>query len=257
MNLDQYSHREPIADRGISVVMPAYNEADCLETSIAGVSEVLNGMSRGHEIIVVDDGSADATAEIAQRIADANRRVRLVRHAAHQGYGAALRSGFEAAKYPLVLQLDSDNQYDASDIERLLAHIDQADVICGRREVRQSRRRGRLADWFYRCLLRFVFAVRVRDVDCGFKLFRRVALRRIPIQSSGWFADAEVLAKATFMNLLVGEAAVTQRPRSCGAEQRPREPFRHTLREAARVFWRPQFTPVSANSRRDAAPQAA
>jgi glycosyltransferase involved in cell wall biosynthesis len=253
MDLGKLLHREPIADRGISVVIPAYNDAENLEAVVTGTSAVLDGMGRGYEVVVVNDGSTDSTAEVAERLISANKRVRVVHHAAREGYGAALRSGFRVAKYPLVLQLDGDNQYDAAQIDRLLGAINHVDVVCGYREPRPIETRG-VAYWFYRWVLRVVFAVRVRDVNCGFRLFRRNALRRIPIQSNGRFANAEVLAKATFMNLLVGEVGVSCRARVAGLNARPDEGHRNLLREAAHVFRRPQFcTPNATSDRSDTA----
>lgn len=253
MDLGKLLHREPIADRGISVVIPAHNEAENLEAVVTGMSAVFDGKGRGHEVIVVNDGSTDTTAEVAEKLVAANKRVRVVQHDAREGYGAALRSGFRVAKYPLVLQLDGDNRYDPAEIDRLLGAINYVDVVCGYRETRPADSRG-VADWFYRWVLRVVFAVRVRDVNCGFRLFRRAALRRIPIQSNGRFANAEVLAKATFMNMLVGEVGVSCRPRSAGLIARPHEGHRDVLREAAHVFRRPQFcTPNTTSDRSESA----
>jgi glycosyltransferase involved in cell wall biosynthesis len=241
MDIDAYLRRDPIADRGISIVMPAWNEAENLELAVTNASEAMERLGRGHEIIVVDDGSTDATAEVAARVAASNRRFRLVRHDSRRGYGAALRSGFHEAKYPLVMQIDADGQYDASDVTRLLAAIDQVDIVCGVRERSLRSLGGRLGYWLYRRFVRAVFGGHVRDVDCGFRLYRRAALRRIPIQSTGRFANAEILAKATFISLLVGEAPVSFRARAAGCGVRPRESLGQVLREAGVVFRRPQW----------------
>jgi hypothetical protein len=123
------------------------------------------------------------------------------------------------------------------------------DIVCGYREPRPAESRG-VAYWFYRWVLRVVFAVRVRDVNCGFRLFRRTAVRRIPIQSSGRFANAEILAKANFMNMLVSEVGVSCRPRAAGLTVRADEGHRTLLREAAHVFRRPQFCTPNATSDR-------
>jgi glycosyltransferase involved in cell wall biosynthesis len=257
MDLQKLWQREPIADRGISVVIPAYNEAEGLEAVVTSVSVVLEKLGRGHEVIVVNDGSTDATAETTERLIASNKRVRVVHHDAREGYGAALRSGFHVAKYPLVLQLDGDNQYDPAEIDRLLGAIDRVDIVCGHREMPPKDLRG-FGYWFYRWVLRVVFAVRVRDVNCGFRLFRRSALRRIPIQSDGRFANAEVLAKATFMNLLIGEAVVSYRERTATTTVRPDEGHRDLLRDASHVFRRPQFcTPNATAARTDPTAQSA
>ena len=257
VDLEKMLHREPIADRGISVVIPAHNEAANIDAVVGGISAAFDRMGRGHEIIVVNDGSTDSTGELVEKLAGSNKRVRVIQHSKREGYGAALRSGFQAAKYPLVLQLDGDNQYDSAEVERLLGAINRTDIVCGYRETPPPEQR-RLGNWFYRWVLRVVLAVHVRDVDCGFRLFRRAALRRIPIQSNGQFANAEILAKASFMNMLVTEVGVTCRPRSVGHVAQTREDRRHVLREAAHVFRRPQFhTPQSGSDRLDSAGHAA
>src|SRR5262245_27006578 len=117
--------RSPIADRGISVVIPAYNEGSSLTDVVAGIAGVMEQMNRGHEIIVIDDGSTDETGVIASGIVSKNRHVRVVSHPAHQGYGACLRDGIKVAKYPLLLQLDPGNQYDPQQLDRLLRAIDE------------------------------------------------------------------------------------------------------------------------------------
>ncbi len=256
MDIDQFLHREPISDRGISVVIATSNDGGTIEAAISSVTQFLDRMGRGHEIVVVDDGSTDATVKIATQLAASNRRIRVVQHDTPLGHGAALRAGFAAANYPLVLQLDGGGQFDAADIERLLGAIDQVDVVCGYREAAAGNPRNHLASVLYRWLLRWVFAVQVRDVDCGFRLFRRAALRRIPIQSNGRFAVAEILAKATFMNMLVGEVPVNFRPRTTGGF--PAEPRGQTLRDAVVVFRRPQFTPAESGTKSSPhTPQAA
>jgi len=235
MNLDEFLRREPISDRGISVVIPSHNAEATIEQDVGGVVQFVEGIGRGYEIIVSDYGSSDATATIATRLAESNRRVRVLVHC--EGYGAALRGGFSEAKYPLVLQWDAGAQFDPSETARLLEAIDQVDIVCGFRARNMPPMPNGM---WYRWLLRWVFAVRMRDVDCGFKLFRRAALRRIPIQAVGRFASAEILAKATFMNMLVGEVAVTSR--DDGRSRPPLEPMTRTFTEAFQVFRRPQFT---------------
>lgn len=242
MDLDQYFQREPISERGISVVVPILGGAERLQSVVKGVCETLHRMERPYEIILVDDGSTEATGRVAEQLASNNNRVRVIRHKTREGCGAALRSGFGAAKYPLVLQMDGDEPFVIEDIERLLGVIDQVDVVCGRRRFtgKPARRIRRLL--YYLCL-RVLFAVPVRDPDCGLKLYRRNALRRIPIQSAGRFAYAEILAKATFLNMLIGEVELSNDARRSSAQKHRSEPFGQLLRDAVRVFWRPQFVP--------------
>ncbi len=247
MDLETLLHRDPISDRGISVVMPVRNVAAHLESAVSEITATLEHLSRGHEIVLVNDGSTDATSEVTEKLMTSNRRIRIVQHAACEGHGAALRSGFSVAKYPLVLQLDCNSEFDSADLSRFLEAIDHLDIVCGFRPS-PSRETGRLRTWLYRKILRMVFAVQVRDVDCETRLYRRAALRRIPVQSSGLFANAEILAKATFMNMLIGEVSVGDKARRLAAGVVSRESSGHLLREAAHVFRKPRFCTSSRES---------
>jgi glycosyltransferase involved in cell wall biosynthesis len=242
VDLEKMLQRDPVSDRGISVVIPACNNADTLAVVVSSVVAVLDRLSRGYEVILVNDESTDGTASVSEQLAAGNRRVRLVTHASRQGHGAALRSGFRLAKYPLVLQIGAANEYEASEIELMLRAIDQVDIVCGYRQQLPASV-GRWRYWFYRKVLRMIFAVTVRDVDCVFRLYRRAALRRIPIQSSGRFANAEILAKATFMNMLIGEVPVAYRPGAVRVVVGSEGSKAHgsLFQEAARVFRHPQF----------------
>jgi glycosyltransferase involved in cell wall biosynthesis len=240
LELEKLLKRDPISDRGTSVVIPAFNQSENTGEVVRGVAAALEPLGRGYEVIVVNDGSSDGTGAVAEQLASENRRVRTVSHASHLGYGAALQTGFRHAKYPLVLQLDADNQFDPCDVLKMYKEIDLVDVVCGYRE-RLPENAASFRYWFYRFVLRMVFAVGVRDVDCGFRLFRRTALRRIPIQSSGRFANAELLAKATFMNLLIGEVPVQTRSGTTIRAEHDLGNDRSVLREAAHLFRHPQF----------------
>src|SRR6185436_12663028 len=122
------------------------------------------------EVVVVDDGSTDATAALVSALAAGDPRVRLIRHGRRCGYGAALRTGFAAARFDWVVVWDADGQFDLCDLDRLAAHADTADVIVGRR-ARRSDPQGRVVlGALWSALVRGVLAVRVRDIDCGFKL---------------------------------------------------------------------------------------
>ena len=248
MDFDSFYHREPIAGLGVSVVVPAFNESCCLETTVANVVQTFEGMERSYEIVLVDDGSTDGTHEIVDRMAASNRRIRVVHHAENRGYGAALWSGFQTVRYPLVLQLDGNDRYLVAEMQRLLDVVDYADIVCGIRKERKLSIGRRMSSWLFRWGIWLVFAVPIRDVTCGFRLYRRRSLRQIPLQSSGRFCDVEILAKATFLNMLVAEVAVTHSPSETNSSDRCREPFISILRESMRVFWRPQFALSNASS---------
>src|SRR5437588_449059 len=173
----------------ISFVLPAYNEEANVAEAIRRVRTVAQRLCSAYEIIVVDDGSADATAE---RVEAANEGdVVLLRHPRNRGYGEALRTGFQAARRDLVFFTDSDNQFDLNELELFLPWIDRADVVAGYRMNRQDRfiRRVLAKSWNY--LVRALFYVPVRDIDCAFKLFRRSVFEDIDLASVGAMVNTE------------------------------------------------------------------
>ena len=123
----------------ISAVMPAYNEEANLEQSVGQMAKALQTFSRGFEIIVVDDGSQDGTAAVLDRLKVAHPNLRVIRHPVNRGYGAALRSGFGAARFSWIFLMDADNQFDPADVSALLAGAADADIVAGYRRQRRDR----------------------------------------------------------------------------------------------------------------------
>ena len=232
-------------DRGLSAVLPAYNEEENIAQAVESLRKVLLARARPFEIIVVDDGSTDRTGEIADELADRHPTVRAIHHETNRGYGAALRSGFAAATHPLVFYTDSDNQFQVDQIDRLLERIDDADIVTGFRVHRQDNWRRRFMAWGYRRFVHTVFGIRARDVDCAFKLYRRYVFDKVLIQSDHYFVDGEVLAKAAFVGYLIDEVGVTHLPRRAGRTKVHLRDAVCTLREAWRVFTRPTFPDLS------------
>jgi glycosyltransferase involved in cell wall biosynthesis len=190
----------------------------------------------------VDDGSTDRSAALAEEWAGRHPRGRVLRHRVRSGFGAALRTGLAAARHPLFFYSTCDNQYEPADLKQLLDVIDQVHVVSGYRVQEGASGKPYRAGRGYRWLVRLLFGVRLRDIDCAFKLFRREIFARIPIQSNGRFVHAEILAKANFLGCLMGEAPVRYRPGPGGATAEAS--LRQTLAEAHRVFHHPDFGPA-------------
>ncbi len=203
-------------DRSCSIVLPAHDEADNIETCLDAVTKAAERFFVAHEVIVVDDGSNDATASIVAARSDMDPRVRLVRHGTNRGYGDALRSGFAAARLDLVFFTDADNQFDLDEIAGLTARIHEFDVVAGRRANRQEGWRRRAGAHAWNSLVRAAFGLPLRDIDCAFKLIDREMLQRIDLQATGAMINTEMIALLIGAGARVDEIDVTHLPRTAG-----------------------------------------
>ncbi len=202
----------------ISAVMPAYNEEANLEQSVGRMASALKTFTRGFEIIVVDDGSQDGTAAVLERLKAAHPKLRVVRHPANRGYGAAVRSGFDAARFPWIFLMDADNQFDPAEVELLLARAADADIVAGYRKQRRDPLLRRLSAWAFFTMVRLLFGRLVRDVNCAFKLSRRDLIVRMALHSEGALINTEMLVLARQLHARVVEVPVHHYPRTAGKQ---------------------------------------
>jgi glycosyltransferase involved in cell wall biosynthesis len=225
----------------LSYFFPAHNE----EANLAGLVEealaTLPGLAETFEIIAVDDGSRDATASVAEGFAAQHPDVvRLVRHPVNLGYGAALRSGFAAARYELIAFTDGDRQFRVGDLGRLTARLaaadaaDAPDVVVGFRIKRADPLVRTIYARLYRLANRLFFGLRVTDVDCACKLFRREALDGLRVESGGAFFSAELLIRLQVAGRRVAEVGVPHYPRTAGSATGAKP---QVVLRAVRDFW--------------------
>jgi glycosyltransferase involved in cell wall biosynthesis len=203
-------------DVRVSIVLPAYNEEANLRRALAEVRASAERLLTAHEIIVVDDGSTDATGRIARDVAASDPRVRVIGHERNRGYGEALRTGFLASRLDFVFFTDADLQFDIAELERFLPYAGTVDVVVGYRLNRQDPPARRLMAYAWNMLVRVLFYVPARDIDCVCKLFDRRALREIDIESVGAMVNTELMVKLGRAGASVVEVGVTHRPRSAG-----------------------------------------
>ncbi|WP_187368815.1 glycosyltransferase family 2 protein [Baekduia soli] len=210
--------RAPGVLPGLTVVLPCFNEADNVADAIRAATRAAQRCAMEHEIVVVDDGSSDETAAIAARFATRDRRVRLVVHSHNQGYGDAVRTGIGAARMPWVLLTDADLQFDLGELETFLPAAARADLVVGWRILRQDpvNRRVNAAAWNW--LVRHVFDLPVRDVDCAFKLIRTDLLRRFELRSGGAMISTELLVRCLGAGARLEQLGVHHRPRVAGEQ---------------------------------------
>lgn len=232
---------KPPPKPSISAVLPAYNEEANIRRVTEGLRRALAQECERFEIIIVDDGSTDATPEIADALAREWAEVRVIHHRPNAGYGVALRDGFTSARMPLVFYTDSDGQFVPGEIRLLVERIGDADIVTGYRAERQDAWNRKFFSWGFRKFIGLVFGVHVRDCDCAFKLYRRELFGEVRIASTMFFVDAEVLAKANVLGYRIEEVPVTHLPRAGGRSTVRLGHILTTLREAWRLFRRPDL----------------
>lgn len=200
----------------LSLVLPAYNEAENIEIVIRRALEVLPRHVDRFEIIPVNDGSRDQTGAIIDRIAASDNRVKPVHHASNRFYGGALRSGFKASTGDFVMFMDSDRQFDIGDIQRLAPFVPTHDVVAGFRMERSDPIHRRINAEVFNLAVRILFGVHMRDLDCAFKVFRGEQLRALELTTSGALINAEIQAKLRRQGVTVQQVGVPHYPRVAG-----------------------------------------
>jgi glycosyltransferase involved in cell wall biosynthesis len=201
---------------GISCVFPAYNEETNIENAVKQAIKAFTDLNIDYEIIVVDDGSKDRTAEITSNIAKENKNIRLIKHPCNLGYADALRTGFKSAKKKYVFYTDADNQFDLKDIGKALPLIRNADMVIGYRVKRADNIIRKIGSRGYNFLASKLLHLNVKDIDCAFKLFRSEVFNKIEIETKAWLVDTEILAKAKKHNMIIKEIGVKHLPRKKG-----------------------------------------
>lgn len=222
----------------LSLVIPAFNEGVVIERAVIEAEAALGELFDRFEILVVDDGSTDDTADVVEDLWPFCPHVRLLRHEANRGYGAALRTGFEAARYDLVAFTDADCQFDLLDLARMVPFAARYPIVAGCRVNRQDTWRRRFLSRGYNLLARTFLGTRVRDCDCALKVFRRDVLAHLLPESRGFFVNTEMLTRARQLGYEVAEVAVTHRPRLGGASKVSLREVPKTLRVLLGFWWR-------------------
>ena len=200
----------------LSLVFPVFDEEDNVGPLLEAALALAPRLATPFEIVVVDDGSRDRSPAIVATLCRRDPRVRLLRHPANRGYGAALRSGLRAARGELVFFTDADLQFDLAELATLLAHADACDLVVGYRAPRRDPWRRRALAWGHRLVVRALFGLAVRDIDCAFKVFRRPVIEALPLASIGAFVNTELLLRARRAGFRIREVPVTHRPRVAG-----------------------------------------
>lgn len=215
----QESSDAPGPWKSISVFFPCHNEAENVERVIGNALEYLPGIAEEFEILIVDDGSSDDTAARARTMSETDSRVRVVSHPTNLGYGRALRSGFESAKGDLIFCADGDGQFSLADLPPVVDALNDHGFVLGYRINRADPFYRRLNAWLWGLSVRCLLGFRVRDLDCGFKLYRREA---VPVEDfvsgRGAAISAELIARALRGGHTFTQVGVTHYPRQAGVQ---------------------------------------
>jgi glycosyltransferase involved in cell wall biosynthesis len=202
--------------RSLSFFFPAYNEEANLEPMVSHALEVLPRFTSEYEVIIVDDGSNDRTEAEGRALAGSRPYVSYLRHPTNRGYGEALRTGLHAAHNEAVLFTDGDRQFDLADLALLWPLLAEADVVVGYRIRRADPWHRLFIARVYHLVLRLLFGLRLRDVDCAFKLMRREVATSVDPHSGGAFFSAEFLLRARHQGFVIQEVGVNHFPRVAG-----------------------------------------
>lgn len=201
----------------LSIFFPFWNEEANIESVVEKAIPIAKRVATKYEIIMVDDGSSDSTFEKAEELSQKHKNVRVISHTPNRGYGAALRAGFESAQYKYIVFNDGDGQFDFAEVTKFIDKIENIDIVIGYRKKRQ--------DQFIRHLLMYMlkiwdyifFRFYFKDIDCGFKMFKKEALEKImPLRSEGAMITTEILAKSKRKKLKIKQVEVTHYPRKYG-----------------------------------------
>jgi len=200
----------------LTVFFPFRNEAACIVPVVEQARQRLLPLVGDLEMLLINDGSTDATGELADALATRFPDIHVIHHPVPLGYGAALISGFRTAGKAHILYLDGDGQFDAGDLARCRPLLPGYDLIAGYRLARADPFIRRLSAGLFRFAFRLCYGLPVRDIDCAFKLVRREIVAALPLASSGLLIDAELLIRTKRAGYRIDEIGVRHLPRLAG-----------------------------------------
>jgi glycosyltransferase involved in cell wall biosynthesis len=209
---------QPSQISSLTVFFPCYNEQENVERVTEAALAMAARVTHDFEIIIVNDGSRDQTGPIADALAERHPPVRAVHNNPNLGYGGALQRGFREATKDWIFYTDGDGQFDFEEIDALLPLLDAYDIVSAYRLDRKDSLIRKINAWGWTMLVNLTFGMRLRDIDCAFKLFPKRLFAQIEMWSAGALIDAEILAKATRLGYRVGQVGVHHYPRTAGEQ---------------------------------------
>lgn len=204
----------------ITAFFPAYNDGGTIASMVIAALKTLQKITDDYEVVVVNDGSADYTAEVLEELARQYPQVRVVHHAKNRGYGGALRSGFASARKEWIFYTDGDAQYDPHELLRLVDALrEDVDIVNGYKISRQDPLHRIIIGRLYHYFVKFAFGFRLRDVDCDFRLIRRSVFDRVSLESDTGTICLEMVKKFQDAGFRFAEVPVHHFHRAYGKSQ--------------------------------------
>ena len=204
----------------ISVFFPAYNDAGTIGSLVVAALHVLPELADDYEVIVVNDGSSDYTAQVLDDLAAQFPKFRPVHHAQNRGYGGALRTGFATASKDLVFYTDGDAQYDPNELRDLYAKLTpEIDVVNGYKIARSDPFHRKIIGRVYHHTVKLLFGFKLRDVDCDFRLIRRNVFDIVQLESDSGTICLELVKKLQDAGFRFAEVPVHHYHRTYGQSQ--------------------------------------
>jgi glycosyltransferase involved in cell wall biosynthesis len=204
----------------LTVFYPAYNDNATVASLVIAAVQTASRLTPDFEVIVVNDGSADATAEIADELARIYKQVRIVHHPRNLGYGGALQTGFREAAKELIFYTDGDAQYDPREMARLWERMtDEVDLVNGYKISRSDPLHRIIVGRIYHYTVKLLFGLKVRDVDCDFRLMRRRIFDRVRLEKTSGVICLEMMKKIQDAGFRIAEVPVHHYHRAHGKSQ--------------------------------------
>jgi glycosyltransferase involved in cell wall biosynthesis len=224
---------------GLSVFFPAYNDSGTIASLVIAAVQTAGTLTPDFEVLVINDGSSDGTAQVIDELARLYPRVRAIHHPQNRGYGGALRTGFSSATKDLIFYTDGDAQYDPREMTRLWEKMGPGvDLVNGYKISRSDPLHRIVIGRIYHHTVKMLFGLKVRDVDCDFRLMRRSIFDRVRLEKSSGVICLEMMKKITDAGFAIVEVPVHHYHRAHGKSQFFN--FRRLARTAVDVFklWR-------------------
>ena len=205
-------------EKSIAVFLPAYNEEENIGQMVLEINDFLKPRFSDYEILVISEGSTDKTNSIVRGLQERIKNLKLLTKNESFGYAGALRSGFRNSTKKLIFYTDGDGQFDIKELDKLLPLIDKYDVVTGYKIKRSDPLMRVWMSWLYNFTMRILFGLKVKDVNCAFKLFKREVVDKVnflPNLTQG-VINAEVYLSALENGYTIGEVGVNHLPRKGG-----------------------------------------